>query len=132
MRKRSSPKATVFKPRRKAWGAVAHQLKVVAKQRGWTYANHSQTYSLVHRLAKELNSKRLKELFPVANNLHQNFYVDSKPIEQIRDEIETVKELLSLLELAELRGIQAKAAKPPLRLTRPKKAKSRKPRGRRL
>ena len=34
----------------KAWGAVAHRLKVIAAQRGWEYTTHRQVYGIVNRL----------------------------------------------------------------------------------
>lgn len=116
----------------KAWGAVAHQLKVVAAQRAWEYKLHSQAYGIIEKLSKELKSDRLLELFPVANNLHQNFYADTKPIEQIRGEIKQVKELLSLLEYAELRGLKKPPNVPKNPPVKPRTPRARRPRSRRL
>ncbi len=85
----------------KAWGAVAHQLKVIAEQRGWKYETHSQVYGIVERLATEQGNQQLKRLFPVAVGLHQNFYADVIPLRQLKYEIGMAKELLDMLKRAE-------------------------------
>ena len=85
----------------KAWGAVAHQLKVIAEQRGWKYETHSQVYGIVERLATEQGNQQLKRLFPVAVGLHQNFYADVIPLRQLKYEIGMAKELLDMLRRAE-------------------------------
>ena len=86
----------------KAWGAVAHQLKAIAEQRGWRYETHSQVYGIVERLASEQGNGQLKKLFPVAVGLHQNFYADVIPLRQLKYEIGVAKELLDMLKRAEL------------------------------
>ncbi len=85
----------------KAWGAVAHQLKVIAEQRGWKYERHSQVYGIVERLATEQGNQQLRKLFPVAVGLHQNFYADVIPLRQLKYEIGMAKELLDMLRRAE-------------------------------
>ena len=37
----------------KVWGAIAHQIKAIANQRGWKYETHQQVYGISGRLAKE-------------------------------------------------------------------------------
>ena len=82
----------------KAWGAVAHRLKVIATSRGWRYVTHSDAFDIAERLERELGEPRLSLLFSVANGLHRNFYMDALPLRQLRREIEAVEELLELLE----------------------------------
>ena len=86
----------------KAWGAVAHQLKVIADQRGWEYNTHQQVYRVVSLLSDEVGGQELKDIFGIANSLHQNFYADVKPLEQLENEIGRVKDLLDMLKCLDL------------------------------
>ena len=86
----------------KAWGAVAHRLKVIADWRGWEYTSHQHVYGVVRHVADELGDIRVRELFSTAAGLHQNYYVDATPIEEIAYEIDRVKELLEMLNRVEL------------------------------
>ena len=81
----------------KAWGAVAHQLKVVAARRGWKYETHSDSHSIARRLSIELADTELHTLFRVATALRHNFYADTIPIENLRIDIADVKKLLAKL-----------------------------------
>ena len=81
----------------KAWGAVARSLKVIADRRGWEYNTHQQVYRVVSQLSEEIGGQELKDLFGLANSLHQNFYADVKPLEQLENEIGRVKDLLDML-----------------------------------
>ena len=82
----------------KAWGAVAHRIKVIANERGWEYESHRQVYGIIDRLADEIDNEELKVLFVVANGLHQNYYIDAVPIRQLEYQIGKVKQLLGMLE----------------------------------
>ncbi len=82
----------------KAWGAVAHQLKVVADQRGWEYSKHQHVYGGVKRLAEEFGDPDLMRDFIVADGLHKNFYVDLKPLNHLAIELERVRHLLDKLQ----------------------------------
>ena len=87
----------------KAWGAVARRLKVIAAQRGWEYNTHRQVYGVVSRLSDEVGGQELKDIFGIANSLHQNFYADVKPLDQLENEIGRVKDLLEMLKRTEQR-----------------------------
>ena len=82
----------------KAWGTVAHRLKVIANERGWRYVTHSNAFDIATRLAQEVGDPRLRILFSVANGLHRNNYVDAIPLHELRVEIEMAQELLEMLE----------------------------------
>jgi len=82
----------------KAWGAVAHRIKVIANERGWEYTTHRQVYGIIERLADELENEELRTLFAFATNLHRNYYIDAVPIPQLEYEISKVKQLLEMLE----------------------------------
>ena len=87
----------------KAWGAIAHQIKAIANQRGWNYETHQQVYGIVGRLAKETEDPELvNHLFSLANGLHQNYYRDSVPLDRLKYEIGEVKRLLDILNRPEL------------------------------
>ena len=81
----------------KAWGAVAHRLKVIADHRGWDYSTHQQVYGVVRQLSDELGDQRVRDLFAYANSLHQNYYADATPLDELAHEIDRVKELLDML-----------------------------------
>ena len=87
----------------KAWGAVAHRLKVIAAQRGWEYTTHRQVYGIVNRLTDELGDEELQHLFAFATGLHQNYYIDAVPLDRLEYEIGRVKDLLEMLKYAEQR-----------------------------
>lgn len=87
----------------KAWGAVAHRLKVIADHRGWEYTAHRHVYGVVRQLSDELGNQSVRDLFAYANGLHQNYYADATPIEELAYEIDKVKELLDILNRVKLR-----------------------------
>ena len=82
----------------KAWGAVAHRLKVVADKRGWQYHTHTDAGRVVRILASEQNNPRIRTLFDVAQLMHNNYYENALPLDYIREQIQDVKELLAILE----------------------------------
>ena len=82
----------------KAWGAVAHRLKVIAERRGWEYNTHAQVYRIIKQLSVEQDNRQITVLFSAAKGFHQNYYIDAMPLEELNDEMENVKELLRLLE----------------------------------
>ena len=85
----------------KGWGAVAHYLKAVAKQRGWRNESHRDFFTVESRLARETdNPHKLHSLFSSARSLHQNFYEPLYSTEQVRVCAEDAKEFIDMLELA--------------------------------
>ena len=83
----------------KAWGAVAHRVKAIAKARGWKYATHGDIYDLGTRIAKETDDPDLVEgLFDTAHNLHRNFYQDSQTVERLEHRLSRIDKLLDILE----------------------------------
>ena len=67
----------------KGWGATAHYLKAVAKQRGWQNGSHRDFFTIENRLADEtINPARFDELFGIVRGLHSNFY---EPLYSDRD-----------------------------------------------
>ena len=85
----------------KGWGAVAHYLKAVAKQRGWTNRSHRDFFVIKDRLADEMNdTERMHELFRTVRGLHANFYEPWYPEHDVRDSIVAAKEFIDRLEQA--------------------------------
>ncbi len=83
----------------KAWGAVAHRLKAIARQRGWQHGSHGHFYAIVERLGAETGQpEEMEALFARANSLHANFYNVFMPEEQVRGYMDDVMRLLATLE----------------------------------
>ena len=85
----------------KAWGAVAHRLKVVADNRSLRYETHADASRVIRSLTTEQGNPRIRTLFDVAQLMHMNYYKDAWAIDYIRDQLKDVKELLVILERIE-------------------------------
>ena len=82
----------------KAWGAVAHYLKAVAKSRGWSNSSHENLDEIVGDLAFETDDPtQVGRLYRSVSDLHRNFYNDSMPDAMVGGGIEDAIELLELL-----------------------------------
>ena len=83
----------------KAWGAVAHYLKSVAKQRGWRNSSHYDLSDIATDLAYETEDpERVHILYAAMNGLHANFYEDWLSDQVVGQSIDGARELLSLLK----------------------------------
>ena len=83
----------------KGWGAVAHYLKAVAKQRGWRNNSHRDFFTIKDRLARETNDPdRLHLLFSAVRSLHQNFYEPLYSSSNVKVGIDAAKEFIDRLE----------------------------------
>ena len=83
----------------KAWGAVAHYLKSVAKFRGWRNTRHSDLNDIAVDLAHETNDpERIMNLYRSVSNLHQNFYEDWYLDPAVAGGIDDARELIDRLE----------------------------------
>lgn len=83
----------------KAWGAVAHRLKAIARQRGWRHGSHRHYGGIVDLLEPEArNPGELRHLLAMADSLHANFYNVFMAELEVRDGIEDVKVFLEELE----------------------------------
>ena len=58
----------------KAWGAVAHALKSVAKERGWNNIHHRQVMDVGAQLAQEFQKPSILTSILHGDSLHRNFY----------------------------------------------------------
>ena len=83
----------------KAWGAASTALKSIAEQRGWFHNHHDLTIDAMGELATEFGRQDLIDLFDNARLMHQNFYEDLMPEEEVTRRLARVKRLLQELEI---------------------------------
>ena len=84
----------------KAWGAVAHKIKAIAREReGLVYDEHSQAKVIIHRLSDESPvGDLLWANFAVAETLHSNFYSDLETDQTLKRSLQSVEQLLKMLD----------------------------------
>lgn len=86
----------------KAWGAVAHRLKAIANRRNLRHSSHRDYYMIIDLLKNEADDPgELDSCFKSADRLHGNFYNDFMPESVVRDDVESVQTLLTMLERIE-------------------------------
>ena len=83
----------------KAWGAVAHDVKSIAKEHGWNADSHSDVNRSARRLIQltddpEGNGRRLRSV----NALHANFYEDFFTEDDVREGIEDAQQLVRSMD----------------------------------
>ena len=87
----------------RAYGAYRHQLKALNEERGWNYGGRDGFVRLKKHVAdlaqKELGieEKQMRLLMIAPEDLHTNFYNDTRPLDEIQDGIEFTKELIDIL-----------------------------------
>ncbi len=84
----------------KIWGAAAHRVKEIAAEREWPNDSHTDGWSIIHYLRKHTGDRRISDFYGVANDAHQNFYEDRLPLDALEDKLQSVRELLALLDEA--------------------------------
>ena len=83
----------------KAWGAVAHRLKSIARRRNWPSGSHQALSVIIDRLAEEsYNPARLLMLYKSAELLHNNFYEEWLEDDAVERCLGYVRELTALLQ----------------------------------
>ena len=83
----------------KAWGAVAHYLKSVAKSRIWENETHRDLIDVGRDLARETDDpSRARRLFASVRDMHRNFYDDRLSNAEVEEGINAARELISLLK----------------------------------
>ena len=83
----------------KSWGAAACALKYIAEQRGWQHQSHSLLYDISGQVVDELGRPDLREMFAVARSMHQNFYENWTPEDEVEYGVGKVKDYLAELEV---------------------------------
>ena len=83
----------------KAWGAIAHNLKVIGEQRGWNHGSHQQIENIARQIVIEFEDARLGQaISDVFHNGHRNFYENQTTFDEMRDTIEAAERALPTLE----------------------------------
>ena len=83
----------------KAWGAVAHCLKSIARLRNWPSGSHQALGVIKDRLAEESDDPgMLVELYMRVELLHTNFYEDWFKRETVERGVRSARELTALLQ----------------------------------
>ena len=82
----------------KIWGAAAHRVKQIAAERNWPNNSHTDGFSIVHYIARQIGNRRLSDLFGLASDTHQNYYEDRLQLDMLEERLEAITEFLSLLD----------------------------------
>ena len=88
----------------KAWGAVAHELKALAIERGWEHESHFLYSRMVGYLTKEygLNDELRHQEAATDARGHRNFYENERTTQEIQTVINDARKAVATIE--ELRG----------------------------
>ena len=86
----------------KAWGAVAHELKAIARARGWNSVGHANLYAVADYLAREYGTPEGQEPLPLRvttiDGFHRNFYENERSTDSIQAAISSARRLVDDLE----------------------------------
>ena len=85
----------------KAWGAVAHCINSISKQRGWPVGSHRKLIDNARRLIRSdgegQDTKLLLLQLGDAQQLHKNFYEELMSEDEVRERIANASELVAAL-----------------------------------
>ncbi len=86
----------------KAWGALAHYVKAIAKKRGWSNRSHADVVEVAQGLVETtLDPSKQMSNFLSVRSLHGNFYEDEFGADAVQEGIDDARDLLSALKEAE-------------------------------
>ena len=93
-------KGDLLQASEKAWGAVAHCVNSIARDRGWGLGTHRHFAENVKRLIARdpANASHRRRLFRSVESLHANFYQEFMDEDSVREGIEDAKELITALQ----------------------------------
>ena len=95
-------KGDLLQASEKAWGAVAHYVKSVAKERGWPAGSHRDISDNARRLMHlTADPDGYGRMFQAMNALHVNFYEEHLHEDDVRRSIADARALISAMETAE-------------------------------
>ena len=84
----------------KIWGAAAHALKAVGKQRGWNHNKHSSIFDTGEQLGREFDKEELfNRYMALADFVHRNFYENDRSEGSIRLALSDVEKLADELDI---------------------------------
>lgn len=84
----------------KIWGAAAHRLKEIAKERKWPNRSHADGWAIIRYIANQSGKPQIADIFGLADTTHQNFYEDQIPLEELSARLDRIHVLLDLLDEA--------------------------------
>ena len=88
----------------KAWGALAHYVNSVAKERGLPHGSHRDINTIATAMIQYLDdTKQPIESLTAANALHAHFYELFLTPEQVRAGLDSTRRLIANLRIAESR-----------------------------
>ncbi len=79
----------------KLWGAAAHAIMAVARQRGWPHGKHGNLRTIVRRLYQETGDEVIRGGFVAAQQFHSNFYHDFMEDDQFESDRPLVGEFVA-------------------------------------
>jgi len=88
-------KGDVLQASEKIWLAVAHELKAVARQRGWNHRYHNHLRAIVSCLSLERNRPDWETTFGSIENMHTNAYEHQHFVSQIQPYLDLVRNYCS-------------------------------------
>ena len=93
-------KGDLLQASEKAWGAVAHFVHSVARQRGWEVGSHARLRKNVNRLIREdpAHAEHRRRLFRSLEAIHANFYQEFLDEDDVREGVDDAKELIRALK----------------------------------
>ena len=95
-------KGDMLQASEKAWGAVAHHVKSVAKARGWPDGSHRDIWDNASRLldlTPDPDGNRTK--FALVNVLHVNFYEEDLDPKDVELGVRDARTLIDVMREAE-------------------------------
>ena len=85
----------------KAWGALAHYVKAIARELGWPNRSHQDIRDNIQVMVNYTEDPdHASRLFAVVENLHTNFYEDRLTEETVRRGIRDAEALIDTLKRA--------------------------------
>ncbi len=81
----------------KGWGATAQILRAIAEQRGWDHHRHRHFHRAASRIRAETGDGEIRRLFDSASALHENFYENDMPTDEVDERLDDVAALMDKL-----------------------------------
>lgn len=95
-------KGDMLQASEKAWGAVAHYVKSIARQRDWRNRSHDDIKEIAQALIPYTADPPTGfRIFGLLNSLHVNFYEEHHPPRVVKRGIEDARILIDALKRAE-------------------------------
>ena len=82
----------------KGWGAASQMLKAVAQEQGLAHSSHQSLRSAAFTVSRVTGLREIRRLWPIANDLHTNFYEGGMAIADAHEALEQIEALVDTLE----------------------------------